>query len=218
MNRMQKTGGIAAIANAAIFLAAMVVFFTLFSGDGSETNGDPFQDVAFVAENTNLLYTFYLVVYVAWAMLLVVVALAWHDLIAATSPALARIAMVFGVIWAGLIIATGMVAGIAFTVVADLYDADPVQAGQVWQIVTVVTRGIGGEIEIVGGAWILLGSIATVRAGGSAKALGYCGAAVAVAGLITVVPALRAVGGPIFGIGTTVWFAWLGVAILRRRP
>jgi hypothetical protein len=81
-----------------------------------------------------------------------------------------------------------------------------------------VQQGLGGETEIVGSLWILLVSWAALRAGGLSRALAYFGVVVSVAGLVTVVPPLRELAGPVFGLGTIVWFAWLGIVMLRSSP
>lgn len=47
------------------------------------------------------------------------------------------------------------------------------------------------------------------------RALNYLGLTAGVAGLITVIPALEAVGA-VFGIGLIIWFAWLGVLLLTE--
>ena len=48
--------------------------------------------------------------------------------------------------------------------------------------------------------------------------LNYLGVAIGVAGILTVVPPLGEMGGLIFGLGQIVWFAWLGIVMLRSGP
>ena len=222
MSGFQKIGGVAALIEAAIFVAAMAVFFTFFasalpSADFPSLDVDPVENVAFIVNNQAVMYAFYLIVYILWAAVLVVLALALDQRLK-DSPALARTATVFGLIWAGLIIATGMVANIGAGVLADVYARDPAQAGTVWLAVHAVQQGLGGETEIVGSLWILLVSWAALRAGELTRVLNFVGVVVAVAGLLTLIPALRALGGPVFGLGTILWFAWLGIVMLRSGP
>jgi hypothetical protein len=223
MRDLQKVGGVAALIEAAIFVAAMVVFFTFFasalpSADFPSLEVDPVENVAFLVNNQAIMYAFYLVVYVAWAALLVVLALALYQRLKTGSPAMAQTATAFALIWAGLIIATGMVANTSAGVLADVYGRDPAQAGTIWLALHSVQQGLGGEAEIVGSIWILLVSWAALRTGELTRALNYVGVVVGVAGLITVVPALRGLAGPGFGLGNIVWFAFLGIVMLRSRP
>ena len=77
--------------------------------------------------------------------------------------------------------------------------------------------GLGGGNEVVGALWILLLSWAALRAGGLPRALNYLGVVISVAGLLTLVPALEMMG-VIFGLGSIVWFVWVGIVMLRGSP
>ena len=74
--------------------------------------------------------------------------------------------------------------------------------------------GLGGGIEVVGGLWVLLVSWAALWARGLPRALNYLGMVIGVSGLLTVVPVLEVLGA-VFGLGLIVWFAWLGIVMLR---
>ena len=54
-----------------------------------------------------------------------------------------------------------------------------------------------------------------LRGGGLPKALNYLGILIAVAGLLTVVPALTEAVVMVYGLGQIVWFIWLGIVMLR---
>jgi hypothetical protein len=41
---------------------------------------------------------------------------------------------------------------------------------------------------------------------------------VGTAGLITIIPSLGEIGGMVFGLTQIVWFAWLGIVMLRNHP
>lgn len=126
-----------------------------------------------------------------------------------------QVATAFGLIWAVLVIASGMVANIGSGVVVDLYNSEPAQAATVWLAIDTMVDGIGGGNEIVGGLWLLLVSWAALRVGEFPKALNYLGVVVGAAGIISALPALGEIGGMIFGFGQLVWFFWLGIVMLR---
>jgi hypothetical protein len=77
-----------------------------------------------------------------------------------------------------------------------------------------VQNGLGGGNELAGGLWVMLISLAALRADALPKALSYLGIVAGAAGLVTVVPPLELVGA-IFGLGLIVWFAWAGVVMIR---
>jgi hypothetical protein len=122
----------------------------------------------------------------------------------------------FGLIWAGLVIASGTLINVGMANVVDLYAKDPAQAAAVWLAIDSVFKGLSGT-EIVGGTWMLLVSWAALRGGGLPKTLNYLGVVVGVAGLLTLVPSLEMMA-LVFGFGQIVWFIWLGIVMLRSNP
>lgn len=210
MKDLRKMGGIAALYEAAAYVVAMVGF--LFVVDVSGV-ADPVQQVALMAENQAFLHILHLITYVVWGYFMVVLALALYQRLKAGSPAMAQAATAFGLIWAGLIIASGTLHNVGMGTVIDLYAKDAAQAGTVWLAIESVFKGLSG-VEIVGGPWMLLVSWAGLRGGGLPKALNYVGLVVGVAGVLTIVPVLETLA-LVFGLGQIVWFVWLGIVMLR---
>ncbi len=218
MPKLQRFGGIAALAAAATFVVGFWLYFTLLiPAKYGSLKIDPVQHAAFLVEHRATLYAWNLVIYVVFGVLLVILALALHERLKPASPALTQVATAFGLIWATLVIAAGMVANIGAGVVVELYAANPAQAALVWLNYNVILNGLGGGNEIVGGLWLLLISLAVSRSGGLPKALGYFGGLVSMAGLLTTIPPLKELG-EAFGLGVIVWFVWLGIVLLRLRP
>ncbi|GAB4429609.1 MAG: hypothetical protein Kow0031_10180 [Anaerolineae bacterium] len=215
MNQLQKWGGVAALYEALAYVIGIIGFLMVVNI--SEIT-DPLQKVAAIADNQGLLTLLHLIVYVVWGAVLVVLALALHDRLDGENSAVVRAATAFGLIWAGLVIASGMIYNIGMDTVAGMFAADPAQAATVWLAVEAVFTGLGGGVEVVGGLWVLLLSVAALRSGALPRLLNYLGLLVSAAGLATVVPALGEIGGMVFGLTQIVWFAWLGIALLRGRP
>ncbi len=213
MKNLQKMGGIAALYEAAAFLIAMVGFLLVLD---TLSVVDPVQKVALLVDNQAFLYILNLIAYVIWGLVMVVLALALYERLKAGSPAMMQIATAIGLIWACVVIASGMVANIGMDTVVDLYGTDPSQAVTVWLAIESVADGLGGVGgEILGSTWILLVSLAALRGGELPRALNYFGVAISVAGILSVVPALFGVLGIIFGLGKIVWYIWLGIVMLR---
>ena len=215
MNDSQKMGGIAAMIEAATYVVGLGLALTLLA---PVLDADPDQYVAFLVDNLALMYVWHLIIYVVNGVVLVGLVLALHERLKDGLPALVQTATAFGLIWAGLVIASGMLIINDVGVVADLYGEDPTQAASVWLALSAVEEGLGGGVELPGGLWILLVSWAALRAGGLPRALNYLGGVIGVAGILTVVPALGELGGTIFGLGFIVWFVWVGIVMLRGSP
>ena len=143
-------------------------------------------------------------------------ALALRQRLVDATPILANTAAVFAGIWAALMFATGMISNIGIEAVADLADTDPDRAATVSSAIDVVTNGLGGGNELVGGIWIGLVSIAGLITARLPRWLNVVGAVTAVAGFVTVVPAFEAVE-MVFGLGSIVWFIGIGVVLLTHQ-
>ncbi len=215
MRNFQKIGGIAALYEAVAYVVGMLFFIFIVDYSGVV---DPIQKVALLVDNLAGMYIITLIIYVIFGGFLVVLTLALHERLQANTPVMMQTATAFGLIWAGVVIASGMIFNIGTGVVVDLYSTDPTQAATVWLAIDAVFNGLGGGIEILGGLWVLLVSWAALRAGGLPRALNYLGLVVGGAGILTIVPALGEPGGIMFGLGQIVWFVWLGMVMLRRRP
>lgn len=211
----RRTGGAAALIEAATFVFGFVLFATMLS---DYTTGDPTaaESVEFLVGHQTLFYVWNTVIFIVFGVALVPLVLALHDRLQvhARAQLLTRTATAFGLIWAGLVLATGMVANIGIGTVADLHADDPSAAEPVWSALDSVQNGLGGGNEIVGGMWMLLLSAAGLRVAGLPKALGYLGIVIGLAGVVTVVPPLEMIGA-VFGLGLIVWFVWVGILLLR---
>ena len=93
---------------------------------------------------------------------------------------------------------------------------NPQQAATVWLAIGSIFNGLGGGVEVVGGIWVILLSVAGLRGGYFGRGLHYLGYLVGAAGVVSVIPAAAEVSASIFGLTQIVWFAWLGIAMLRR--
>jgi hypothetical protein len=205
-------GGLAALIEAAIYVAGIAYFLVIL--DFANATGALQQVELFVANETSL-YAMYLLIYVVFGIVLVALVLALHERLETDAPMLMRATTAFGLIWAGLVIASGMIATLATGVVVDLYGTDPTQATTVWLAVSPVIDGLGGGNEIVGGLWTLLVSVVALRTRALHRLVNYLGLGVGTAGILSAIPALGDIGGGIFGLTQIVWFVALGILLLR---
>lgn len=211
---LQKWGGVAALYEALAYIIGMVGFIL---GVNISEIADPLQKVTALIENQGLLTSLMLVVYVFFGVWLVVLSLALHERLDGKNSALARTASVFGLIWAVLVIASGMIYNVGIETVIAISAFDPSQAATVWLAIASVFNGLGGGVEVVGGIWVLLLSVAALRNGRLPRAFSIFGFIVGGAGVVTIVPALAEIGANLFGLTQIIWFVWLGVVLLRQK-
>lgn len=214
--RWDLVGGTAALIAAGTFVVGIALFVTSLA---DYTSGDPTpaESVDVLVEHQTTFFLWYLTIFLVFGAAIVPLVRALHLRLRSSSPLLADVAAVFGVIWAGLMFATGMISNIGIGVVADLAETDPAQAEAVWSSIDAVTNGLGGGNEVVGGLWVLLVSVAALRSDALPRAVAVIGLLSALAGLVTVVPGLEDVG-MVFGLGLIVWFVGAGAALLRTDP
>ena len=213
MNNLQKTGGVAALIDAATFIVGIALALSVLT-PYAMGDLDPGETVAFLADNQTVMYIWNLTIFMVFGLFLVILTIALYERLKAGSRSMAQTATAFGLIWATLMFASAMIFNIGSASVIDLHGTDAAQATTVWLAIDAVLGGLGGGNEIVGGLWILFVSWAALRGGGLPRALNYFGVVVALAGLLTIVPALDLLGF-LFGLGSIVWFLWVGIAMLR---
>lgn len=212
---LQKPGGIAALYGAAAYLAAMVFYLFILNYPNVT---EPLQKVYLLVNNQVTVRVSYLISYVAFGLFLVILVLALYERFKASAPSVIKIATAFGLIWACLLIACGVIFNRALGTVVSLYGKDAAQAVTVWLGIESVTTGLScADGEILGGLWTLLVSWAALQAKGLPKTLNYLGLVVGAIGVISIIPVLNALTG-VFGIGQIAWFVWLGIVLLRSRP
>ena len=212
----QKTGGIAALIGAATVVIGLAMFALVVS-DYASGDPEPAESVAYLAGNHATIFIWNLITLIVFSVVLVVIALALSKRLNAGPSLLTQTATAFGIIWAGLLIAAGMIINIGFGTVVDLYATNAAQAEALWLAIDSVGNGLSGGMEIAGPIWVLLISAAALQAKALPRALNYVGILIAAAGLVTIIPALEAVGA-IFGLGLIVWLTWLGIVMLRTNP
>ena len=157
----------------------------------------------------------YLITYVVFGIVLAVLALALHQRLASAGPVITPVATAVGLMWACVLVASGMVFNAGMAAVADVYPADPGRAASIWQAIEPIAQGLGGAGgEILGGLWILLVSFAGLRTAGLPKALTWLGVAAGIVGVLSVIPALNDAA-QAFGLLLIGWLVWLGIVMMR---
>jgi hypothetical protein len=212
VKNLQKIGGVSALLESIIYVSAFVFFGVFWN---FPVDADSVKQFAFLAENKVILSIVNLIMYVLFGIILAVLVMALHERLKGNTPILSQIASIFGIIWVGLVIASGMIANIGLASVLELSAKDPEQAMTVWRAIYSVVEGLGGGNEVVGGMWVLLLSYAALKGNELSKILNYFGFFIGIIGILTIYPA--EVFTEIFGISQIVWFFWLGIILLTSK-
>jgi len=216
MKNLQKFGGFSALYLAVAYLIGMVLFLVVLD---YLSITDPAQKLALLVEKQMVIFSTNLLMYVFFGVFLIVLLLALYDRLKSGAPAIMQVATVIGIIWAGSLIASGMVSNAGIAPVVALYAKDPVQAALSWQGIESVASGLGnGNGEILGGLMTLLISLAALRTGGLPKVLNILGLLVGAVGIISIIPGLTELLIGVFGASQIIWFIWLGIVLLRSNP
>ena len=215
MNTLQKSGGYAALYLAVAYLIGIVLFLLVLDYPSMT---DPVQKVTLLVEKQMVIFSTNLLMYVFFGVFLIVLSLALYDRLKSGAPAIMQVATAIGIIWAGSLIASGLVSNAGIAPVIALYAKDPAQAALTWQGIESVASGLGnGNGEILGGLWALLVSLAALRTGELLRGLNILGLLVGALGILSLIPGLTDLTG-VFGLSQIIWFVWLGIALLRSTP
>lgn len=215
MKNIRTFGGFSALYMAAAYLVNMILFLVVLDYPSIT---DAAQKVALVVEQQGVIFLTNLFGYVVFGPALIVLLIALYDRLSAGSPALTKVASILGIIWAGALIASGMVANAGIAPAVALYAQDLAQAAQYWSTVETVANGLGNANgEILGGLMTLLISLAAFRSAVLPKWGNILGIGVGLVGIVSIIPALTDLVG-LFGIGQMIWFIGLAINLLGRQP
>ena len=121
----QRAGGIAALYLAAAMLVAMPFFLVVVDYPGATSIA---EKVTLIVAHEASMHVMYLITYVVFGVVLAVLALALHARLRTAAPALVNVATAVGLMWAVLLVASGMVFNAGMAAVVDLFPASRDQA------------------------------------------------------------------------------------------
>lgn len=212
LKKLQKIGGICAILEALIYIFAFIVYGGILVYPNA--NASAVEQLNFLTDNYFLLSILNLISYVLFGILLAVLVLAIHQRLKNHSAIFSNLASIFGIIWVGLVISSGMIANIGLSSVLAIGVREPDNAMLIWSSVSIISEGLGGGNEIVGGIWVLLLSIIALKGQIFSKPLIVLGVFVGFAGILTIYP--LEIFTEIFGISQIIWFLWIGIFMIRK--
>lgn len=216
---LHRIGGWCALVCGATYLIGFVLLLTLLAPLGyGTTEINPRAVVEFIAASPGILIAWNTTIYIVNAIALAVLVVALSQRQSKGTPDWAAVAQAFGLIWATLVLAAGMIANVAVERAAHLHATDPEAAAAQWRILHGVELGLGGGNEIAGGVWILCVSLAGFIGRSLARPIALLGILTGSSGLATVAPAVGDTAGAVFGLGAIAWFLAIGSRALLDDP
>lgn len=210
MRQLQIFSGISAIGAGLIYVIAFLYFGAYLE---FPQNGDSAQIVAFLRENQFSFSAITFLMYIAFGCLLSVLVIGIYQQLKDKCLALMQVATLFGAVWVGLVIASGMISNIGLAAALNSTIESPERALEIWGIISILVESLGGGNELIGGMWVFLLSIAAIQAKEFPPQLNYLGVLVGAAGISTIYPA--EISTEIFGVTQIIWFVWLGIVMIR---
>jgi hypothetical protein len=214
MKSFHKSGGVAALLQAALFLITLIFIFVLLPGQGltgPEAFNDPAVALASAAQSPLLAVFNWLDV--AFAVTTVLIVLALHERLQVSAPTIVRLATTAGLMAAVILLLLGMIGFSAVSELAHLSVQNPTSAQAAYLAVNAVINSLRSANTFAYGWWVLLVSWVALPIGRLPKALSYLGLLFGVMGIATFALPVLGFLGIMVGL---IWFGWLGLVLLRE--
>jgi hypothetical protein len=213
MKSLAQWGAAASVYMAAAYAVGITLFLVVLDYPSMT---DPAQRMALLLDRQMVIVASNLVLYVIFGLALIVLVAALRDRLKAAAPALSGIAAIVGVVWAGSLIASGMVANAGIGPAVALHATDPGLAAANWAQIEAIASGLGnGNGEILGGLMTGLFSWAGQRSRALPTTLNAFGLVVGAIGIASLVPGLSDLAG-VFGLAQIPWFIGLAYVLVQR--
>lgn len=208
----KKIGGFSAIGLTLIYLIGLVMNASMLDTSGIS---DPVELVRFMAQHESLMYLWITLLYVVFGIVLVFLSWVLHDKFKSHAPFMSRVTLSFGLIWAVLVIASGMLHNVGMGMAIDMLDRAPLEAGSFFRVINGVHVGLGGGNEIPGAIWTFMIAIMSIKYIKFNKFINIAGLVVGIAGLLTIIPSLFDYTVMVFALGQMVWWVGMGISMLK---
>lgn len=186
----------------------------LFIHSGFDEQLPYFSQLQFFIDKKTLYQIWVTLIYVVFGLLLIPLALGLNGLFPKEiqKSLMAKSSLCLALIWSAMVISSGMIAVVGIESIARIFTVQPEVAQVLWQNVQLIHQGIGGSVEIVGGAWVLLISLVGLKSRVFLDYVNYIGIAVGISGLLTIFPPLKDAAA-LFGITQILWFFGVSLSL-----
>lgn len=212
-SKLSRFGALAFCLMPVCYLGMFIIFGALLA---IPQDLDINERITYVMAEQDLIRIAYLLGYFIFGILLLVAVQAIHNRFLGVSRHLLNSASLFGFIWVVLMMCAGMIVLVGMNTMIAMNLKDPQAAAILFYSYTTVVNALGGGIELVGGMWVLLLSIAGLRSPIFSRSLCVLGLLVGAFGVLTVFPSLPFTK-EAFGLTQIVWFVWVGTVLCRHK-
>ncbi|MGB3186161.1 MAG: hypothetical protein WBG36_08225 [Ornithinimicrobium sp.] len=216
LTTLVRAGGIGAQVVAGTYVIGFLAMAAYLMPRGlTSPIDDPSGSLGFLVDHQAEMAGWYFVLYLLGGVAMALVSLGVSERLRA-APTLARIGAALGLIWSGMLVASGSIAMVGQHAAVELHTQDPDLAINTWVSVSVIQDALGGGVEVVGALWVAVVGFAALRTRALSAGLGGLALGLAAVGMATVIPAASEAATDVFGLGLILWFTWLGLALGRR--
>jgi hypothetical protein len=212
-NQLKFFAGIAFIGMALCYITLFVIYGAVLSTPADVSTP---QKIAYIIENKALFNFTYILGYIAFACLLCFCVYVTGCLYQHASKTTMAMASLFGYFWGVVLLCTGMIGITSHELLASLSTANPEAAEVIFHARTLMTESLGGGIEFIGGVWLILLAVVSLRHKLLSKPLTIFTLMKGVIGVVTLFcpdELLR----DMFAITGIIWFIWMGIALIKNR-
>jgi hypothetical protein len=215
MKNLQKAGGICSLISSATYIFAMALILSILA-PFADTNFSFQEYISFVTVNKTIIYIWHFSMYFINGICLTVLVVALYERLNNGSPYMAKIASVFGFIWAVFVFLSGLVNIFGSETVITLYAKNQNQAEILKQTLETISMSIDHSDKLLGCLWVGFVSIAALKNRILPKIANIFGIVMSIAGLIgIIIPSLLTVS-YVFGVGIILWWLYIGIFMLRK--
>lgn len=154
-----------------------------------------------IQQHSSLIQLWYFIIFIVFGISLLLLS----NFLSKAMPRqglLAMLSLITSYVWGAYVIASGLIAIFSIQYLASTPHS---AVDHVWATIYTLQTGLGEGVEWVGGIWMLLISLMLFKHALLPRSFNLFGMAIALSGLVTVIPGLSEAGA-LFGLSQIVWF------------
>ena len=174
------------------------------------------EKLILILENIVSVSIIYFLIYTFFGIVLITFSLKIYTSLRCENDFTAKFILSLGLIWSGLLIASGMIFNFGVYSISEIYPHNPNQAVIIFSTISIISEGIGGGNEIVGVLFRLLISLVIYKYNVFTKSIANIGLIAAFAGIASSIQVFSEITNGIFGFSQIIWFLMFGIHFLKE--